>query len=145
MNQSRSLGVGNRLQSLDKCPKVAFSPCMMRGCCPLDSMPQFRYGDSGNFQILAGLRIQPRDEVEVAFLAFDDYIGIENYRRLSLGGFKALRAANRSRCQALASLSDRSTFLNAFANSGPGQLFFCSGTRRATGEPFLSSTNVIFW
>lgn len=145
MNQGRSLGVGNRFQSLDNCSKVAFSPRAMRGCCPFDSMPQFRYGDGANFQILAGLRIQPCDEVEVAFLAFDDYIGIENYRRLSLGGFKALRAAIRSRCQALASLSDRSTFLNASANSRPVQLFFCSGTRRATGVPFLSSTNVIFW
>src|ERR1019366_1256320 len=105
MNQSRSLGVGNRFQSLDNCSKVAFSPCAMRGCCSFDSMPQFRYGDGGNFQILAGLPIQPCDEVELTFLAFDDYIGIENYRHLSLGGFKALRAAIRSRCQALASLS----------------------------------------
>src|ERR1700722_11090769 len=143
MNQSRGLGIGNRFQSPDNCLKVPFSLCAMRRCCPFDSMPQFRDGDGGNFQI-RGLRIQPCDEVEAAFLAFDDYIGIENYRHLSLGGFTALRAAFRSRCQALASLSDRSTFLKASANSGPVQLFFCSGTSRATGVPFLRSTNVTF-
>ncbi|MGB8063737.1 MAG: hypothetical protein WCF26_17720 [Candidatus Sulfotelmatobacter sp.] len=96
---------------------------------------------------MARLQVEPRDEVEVALLAFDDYIGIENYRHLSLGGFKALRAATKSRCHALASLSDKSTFLNAFANSGPVHLFFCfcSGTMRATGVPFLSRTKLMFW
>lgn len=40
---------------------------------------------AGDFQILAGLQVEPRDEVEVTLLALDDYIGIENYRYLSLG------------------------------------------------------------
>jgi hypothetical protein len=51
-----------------------------------------------------------------------------------------LRAATKSRCQALASLSDKSTFLNASANSGPVQPFLAAGTRRATGMPFFSRT-----
>ena len=45
-----------------------------------------------------------------------------------LAGFKALRAATKSRCQAFASFSGRSTFLNASANSGPVEPFLLSGT-----------------
>lgn len=48
-----------------------------------------------------------------------------------------MRAATKSRRHALALPSDRSTFLSASANSGPVQPFLPSGTKRATGVPFL--------
>jgi hypothetical protein len=144
MSESCCLSVGDYVQSLENRPEVTLALCPTRGCRSFDSMPHFGDSDRGDFQILAGLRIQPCDEVEGSLLAFDNYIRIEDYRHRLLGGFKALRAATRSRCHALASLSGRSTFLSACANLGAVQPFLPSGTRRATGVPFLSSTKLTF-
>ena len=144
VHQGGRLRVGNYRESLDNCPRITFALCPVRGGSSFYSMPQFRDSNSGDFKFLACLSGQPSHKVEAAFLAFDDHIGIDDYRHRFLGGFKILRAAIRSRCQALASSCDRSIFRSASANSGPVQTFLPSGTRRATGEPFLSRTKVTF-
>src|ERR1700688_2990609 len=144
MHQCCRVGVGDHLKLLHNGAHItlALRPVRERGS--FDSVPQLRYRDGGDLQFFTGSSGQPFDEVKAAFFALNDHIGIEDYRHRSLGGFRILRAAFSSLCHALASASDRSTFLSASANSGPVQTFLLSGTRRATGAPFFSRTYVTF-
>src|SRR5260370_33053799 len=105
---------------------------------------QLRHGDGGDFNLIVRAIPHPVLEVESALLAPNDDIRVENYRHRSTGALRALRAACKSRCQALASSSGNSVLARASANSRPTQTFSSSGTKRANGEPFLSRTNVIF-
>src|SRR5450755_2459374 len=113
----------------------------MGGRGSLNSMPQLRHSDGGDFEFLC-LFAQPVLQVEVAPLAFDDHVGVEDYCHRFLTGLSALRAAFKSLYQARASSFVRSTCSSALANCAPVQLFLLSGIRRATGEPFLSRTKV---
>src|SRR5581483_6601954 len=108
-------------------------------------MPQFGHGNGGDFKFIARPGGRPPLEIKRAFLASNDDIGIQNYRHLSAGALRVLRAACSSRCQTAASASDSSALASAPARSRPVQTFSLSGTNRATGEPFLSSTKVTFW
>ena len=42
--------VRNNWQSVEDAAEVAFTAASMRRCCSFDSVPQFRYGDGGNFK-----------------------------------------------------------------------------------------------
>src|ERR1700675_3035384 len=140
MHKCCRVGEGNHLQLLPNCAHITLALRPVREHGSFDSVPQLRYRDGGYLQLLTGLSGQPSDEVKAALFAFNDHIGIEDYRHRSLGGFRILRAAFSSRWHALASASDRFTRLSASANSGPVQSFLLSGTRRATGAPFFSRT-----
>jgi len=74
----------------------------------------------------------------------NDDISVKNYRHLSEGILRVLRAASRSRRQAFASFSGKSSSAKASAKSRPTHTFSLSGTRRAKGSPFFKSTNVTF-
>src|ERR1700746_667899 len=117
----------------------------MRSARAFYSMPQLGDSDCGDLELLVGTGRHPFLEVERSPLAPNDDVGVKNYRHLSAGALRILRAARRSRCQALASLSGRSTLARASAKARPTQTFPLSGTRRANGSPFLNSTNVTFW
>jgi hypothetical protein len=69
MNEGCRFSVGDDVQPIENRLQITLAPCSMRGCRSFDSMPQLGDGDRRDFQILAGLRIQPSDEVEGSLLA----------------------------------------------------------------------------
>src|SRR5271169_2523911 len=97
-----------------------------------------------DLKLIIGTGRHPVLEVESALLAANDDVSVKNYRHLSTGALRVLRAASRSRCHALASFCGRSVFARASAKSQPAQTFSISGPRRANGLPFFRSTNVTF-
>src|ERR1700686_3899557 len=122
-----------------------FSPFrLLRFGSTFHSVPKFRDRDGGDLKLVVGKRGDPASEIESTFFPADDHIGIEDYRHLSAGGASFRRAVFRSRCHALAVSSASSVFARVSARSRPEQLFALSGTKRATGTPFFSSTKVAF-
>ena len=84
-------------------------------------MPQLGDRDCGDLELLVGAGRHPFFELERSPLAPNDDVGGKNYRHLLAGALRILRAARRSRCQAmqaLASLSGRSTLARARQNRG---------------------------
>src|SRR5436190_15338611 len=112
----------------------------MRSGSPLDPVPKFGHRNGCNFKLLLRLRGKPPLQIELAFFAADDEVRIDNYCHLSEGALRAFRAVWRSRRHALASSIVSSIPARASARSRPKQTFSVAGTRRATGEPFLSRT-----
>src|SRR5581483_5403379 len=112
---------------------------------PLHAVPKLCDGDGSYFELLIRTGSQPTFEIKSPFLAANDDVRIQNYCHLPPGGFSVLRAVCMSRCQAAASLAGRSALAKASARSLPVQTFRPSGTKRATGEPFLSRIKVVFW
>src|SRR5271166_4313611 len=121
---------------------VSFSFECARGA--FRAVPQFSNGDCGNLELLIWLRGHPSSEVEGFSFVPNNDVGIEDYRHRSTGGFNILRARCRSFRHAFAFSGDNSISRRASANSRPVQRFSSVGTSRATGEPFLSRTKVIF-
>src|ERR1700692_1631021 len=107
-------------------------------------MPQFSDRNRGNLELLVPLRGQPPIEVEGSPFASNNDVGVQNYRHLSSGALRIFRPSCKSRYQAFAFSVDSLTLRNPSANSLPVEVLLSWGTIRATGVPFLSSTNVIF-
>src|SRR5215510_10970935 len=103
----------------------------MRSSRPFYAMPELGDGYRRDFKLLSCSGCYPVLEVKRTPLASNDDVGVENYRHLSAGVLRVLRAALRSRCHAFASFSGKSTLARASANSRPTQTLSLSGTRRA--------------
>src|SRR5664280_1099154 len=99
-------------------------------------MPKFGNGDGRNFKLIVGARRHPVLEVEGPFFAANNHVSVKDYRHLSPGVVRVLRAACKSRRHALASSSGSWAWPKTSAKSRPEQTFSSSGTSRATGEPF---------
>jgi len=136
--------VGNNRQGCHDGVKIFSTLGLVRLGPALYSMPQLRNCDGRNCKPVVRSRRRPCREVEGAPFPANDDIGIENYFHLSAGGLAVLRAVRRSRRQALASSGDNSVSASAPARSRPEQIFSLSGTKRANGAPFLTSTKVTF-
>jgi hypothetical protein len=96
--------------------------------CLLHSMPEFGNCDRSNLKSILGTGRHPLLEVESAPFATNDNVRVEDYRHLSAGALRALRAAFRSRRHALASLPCKLILLNAPANWRPTQALSLSDT-----------------
>src|SRR5271157_458951 len=140
----RLFRIGNDRDSFQNSLQIALPCDLMRAHCPLYPVPEFGHRDGGNLKLLTRTGRHPLLEVEGALLTLNDDVRIQNYRHLSAGSLRVLRAACKSRCHALASFSGKSVSARASAKSRPTQTFSSPGVRRATGSPFLRSTNVTF-
>jgi hypothetical protein len=109
------------------------------------TVPQLGHRDRGNLKLYTRLRGQPASEVEGRSFALNDDIRIKDYRHRFTGGFRIVLARRKSFRQAFAFSGDSSNSPTASANSRPVHVLSPSGTRRATGKPFLSRTYVTFW
>src|SRR5579864_1908790 len=133
----------NRHRLQDR-PQITFPRGPMLSGRPLYAVPELSNGDGRNFELVVGMGSDPLLQVEGAFLAPNDDVGVENYRHLSVGALSLLRAVCRSRRHALASFSGRAVLARLSAKSRPAQTFSLSGVRRANGSPFFKSTKVTF-
>src|ERR1700730_2404006 len=140
----RLLGIREDRQGLQDSSQIAFPGGPMPPGRPFYSVPQLGNCDRSHFKSVVGTGSHPLLQVEVALLAPNDDVGVENYRHLSAGALSLLRAVCRSRRHALASLSGRAVLARASAKSRPAHSFSLSGVRRANGSPFFRSTNVTF-
>src|ERR1017187_2813740 len=95
-------------------------------------MPKFGNGDGRNFKLIVGARRHPVLEVEGPFFAANNHVSVKDYRHLSPGAVRVLRAACKSRRHALASSSGSWAWPKTSAKSRPEQTFSSSGTSRAT-------------
>src|SRR5215470_3078375 len=116
----------------------------MRSGRPFYAMPELCDGYRRDLKLVSWSGCYPVLEVKTTPLASNDDVSVENYRHLSAGVLRTLRAASRSRYHAFASFSGKSTLARTSANSRPTQTLSLSGTRRAYGSPFFKSTNVTF-
>src|SRR5467141_871772 len=105
-------------------------------------MPSLGNRDCSNLKSIIRTGGHPTLQVKSTLLAPNDDVRVQDYRHLSAGALRLLRAAFSSRCHALASFSGKSGLARASAKSRPTQTFSLSGIRRATGSPFFRSTNV---
>ena len=127
---------------------IALASGAMRRRRAFNSMPQFSDRDGGDFELLSLVcESSHAARSKASLLAADNDVGIEIIAIGLLAVLTLLRAALQvamSRRTAFAFFGDRSTFAVPLPIRGPVQPFFVSGTRRATGVPFLSRTKVIF-
>src|ERR1700722_513581 len=138
------LGVRNNGKGRQDCFQVVSTSGFVRFARAFYAMPKLGYGNRRNLEQIIRPRRHPCGEIKKTLLPSDDDVGVENYRHLSAGGVRDLRAEWTSRRQALACSFDNAASDNTWASSRPMQTFSRSGTKRATGEPFLSSTKVTF-
>ena len=140
----RSFSLRNDWKQLQNRLQVSLASHFSRPGCAFHTGPQFGHPDGGYFKLLSWLGGQPTFEIKCFFLAANDDIRIQNYRHLSAGALRFLRTVCKSRRQATASSLASPILANAVAKSRPVQTFSLSGGSRATGEPFLSRTKVVF-
>jgi hypothetical protein len=95
--------------------------------CPgrsFHSPPSLGKGNGSDFKSIIGTGRHPTLQVKSILLASNDQVRVQDYRHLSAGTLRLLRAASRSSCHALASFCGKSVLARGFGQIAANTNFF---------------------